>query len=128
MNRLMEKEKIRDFQFSPRRDLNSRPLVYKTSALTPELRRRTWKMQVKFTYWSPLNCYHSLSAGEIFVSLVSTLLMKTIYFLNKKICFKSPLTSLVNQLSWILAFISVIPMELTVTEKELTIWARLKME
>ena len=25
---------------SPRRDLNSRPLVYKTSALTPELRRR----------------------------------------------------------------------------------------
>ena len=24
---------------SPRRDLNSRPLVYKTSALTPELRR-----------------------------------------------------------------------------------------
>ena len=26
---------------SPRRDLNSRPLVYKTSALTPELRRLT---------------------------------------------------------------------------------------
>ncbi len=26
---------------SPRRDLNSRPLVYKTSALTPELRRQT---------------------------------------------------------------------------------------
>ena len=24
---------------SPRRDLNSRPLVYKTNALTPELRR-----------------------------------------------------------------------------------------
>ena len=24
---------------SPRRDLNSRPLVYRTSALTPELRR-----------------------------------------------------------------------------------------
>ena len=26
---------------SPRRDLNSRPLVYKTSALTPELRRQS---------------------------------------------------------------------------------------
>ena len=29
---------------SPRRDLNSRPLVYKTSALTTELRRRgVWR-------------------------------------------------------------------------------------
>ena len=26
-------------EISPRRDLNSRPLVYKTSALTPELRK-----------------------------------------------------------------------------------------
>ena len=30
---------------SPRRDLNSRPLVYKTSALTPELRRRRRTIQ-----------------------------------------------------------------------------------
>ena len=49
MNRLMEKGKKRGFPLSPRRDLNSRPLVYKTSALTPELRRQTWEMVVKFT-------------------------------------------------------------------------------
>ena len=32
--------KFLKFSKSPRRDLNSRPLVYKTSALTTELRRR----------------------------------------------------------------------------------------
>ena len=53
MNRLMEKGKKRNFHFSPRRDLNSRPLVYKTSALTPELRRRTWNTEVKFNLIIP---------------------------------------------------------------------------
>ena len=33
-------KKKRKTKYSPRRDLNPRPLVYKTSALTPELRRR----------------------------------------------------------------------------------------
>ena len=42
---------------SPRRDLNSRPLVYKTSALTTELRRRDI-VRTKLVHYSDiLECH-----------------------------------------------------------------------
>ena len=58
----MGKILIRIQSKSPRRDLNSRPLVYKTSALTTELRRHSYQrnyaktilLYIHFVYFLPI--------------------------------------------------------------------------
>ena len=49
------------WEHSPRRNLNSRPLVYKTSALTPELRRRSFAGTSHVFFNPRLNIHCNLS-------------------------------------------------------------------